>query len=241
VSRDSSEPEAVVTAPAGDRSGGWARAATRPGALETAAAASLSAAAVTTGLTMDVLIACLGVAAVTPALVRFDLTERRLPNDLVAVTACAWSLTMVLHLVAGDVEAATRSLFVGLIVAVGGVAAAVTGGLGMGDVKLGAVLAAIVVLWGDIALFGFAGVAGACGVVVAVAGSVRAPLRRPRSPRPGRVTVVEPAPLSPAARGADLSSARQGIAFGPCLLLAFWAVVLTRGLVTGSGIVYGAS
>lgn len=158
------------------------------------------------------LVGCLGVAAVTPALVRIDVGQRRLPNVLVGVVAVAWVASIVLSLAVGDVVLAVRSIGFVAVTALAGVAMAVAGGMGMGDVKLGALLTGLVSPWGSIALLGLWGLAGASGVVSAVTRTVRIRLRRPQP-------------------GAEPTSVAAGVPFGPCLLGAYWAVVIGRAVL----------
>lgn len=75
------------------------------------------------------------VALVTPRLMHVDITEHRLPNDLVmpgwvvalAGLAAAWML---------EGSFPTAALITGVVAVVGALVAALGGGLGMGDVKL---------------------------------------------------------------------------------------------------------
>lgn len=162
---------------------------------------------------------CLGVAAVTPALVRIDVAQRRLPNVLVGVVAVAWVASIVLSLAQGDVVPAVRSLGFVVVTALAGVAMALAGGMGMGDVKLGAVLTGLVSPWGGIAALGLWGLAGASGVAWALIRTVRFRLRCAQS-------------------RAESTSVVADVPFGPCLLGAYWAVVVGRpvlaALVDGS-------
>lgn len=155
------------------------------------------------------LVGCLGVAAATPALVRIDVGQRRLPNVLVGVVAVAWVASVVLSLAQGDVVPAVRSIGVVVLTALAGVATALAGGLGMGDVKLGALLTGLVSPWGGTAVLGLWGLAGASGVAWALIRRVRI-----RS--------------SLAQSGAESTSVVAGVPFGPCLLGAYWAMVLGR-------------
>jgi len=162
------------------------------------------------------LVGCLGVAVVTPALVRIDIAERRLPNVLVAVAAGAWGVSTALLAVGGEPAAAVTSLVSGVAVAVIGLVAALAGGLGMGDVKLGAVLSGLVSPTGPMALIVFWGLAG--GLAVGVAGV--------RSFRSRRGSSPPPSPSHPPR--SDPRPVVRDVPFGPCLLTAFWWVVVGR-------------
>ncbi len=143
----------------------------------------------------ELLPASLAVAAVTPRLVAVDAREHRLPNRLVALVAlgvlAAWVAAWALH--------GTPDL---LAVATGAAAGAVllvlelTGGLGMGDVKLGAVLSWAAALVDP-------SLAVLLGVLAILIGGVQS------------VIVL--------ARTRDR---RRSIAFGPALLAGYWIPVL---------------
>ncbi|NRD27082.1 prepilin peptidase [Frigoribacterium sp. VKM Ac-2836] len=171
------------------------------------------------GTGVTTLLGCLGVAVVTPALVRIDIAERRLPNVLVAVAAGAWGVSTALLAVGGDPAAAATSLLSGVSVAVVGLVAALAGDLGMGDVKLGAVLSGVVSPIGPMAFLVFWGLAGALAVGVAGAGSIRS--RRGQSPPPS-----DPPPTGPPR--SDRRPIVRDVPFGPCLLAAFWWVVASH-------------
>lgn len=162
------------------------------------------------------LVGFLGVAAVTPALVRIDLAERRLPNVLVGVAAGAWGVSTALRVVGGDPAQAVTSLALALAAAVLGLLAALAGGLGMGDVKLGAVLTGLLSTGDLTALLGFWGLAGTLAIGVAGVRTFGTRSRRSRS---------HPA--------ADSARAGLGVPFGPCLLAAFWCVVASRSAGVG--------
>ena len=191
------------------------------GAVDSMPHASLLAGAGTGAIT---LLGCLGVAVVTPALVRIDIAERRLPNVLVAVAAGAWGVSTALLAVGGDPAAAATSLLSGVSVAVVGLVAALAGGLGMGDVKLGAVLSGVVSPIGPMALLVFWGLAGALAVGVAAARSIRS--RRGQSPPPSDPPPSDPPPTGPPR--SDRRPAVRDVPFGPCLLAAFWWVVASH-------------
>ena len=157
------------------------------------------------------LVGFLGVAAVTPALVRIDLAERRLPNVLVGAAAGAWGVSTALRVAGGDSAEAATSLALALAAAGFGLLAALAGGLGMGDVKLGAVLTGLLSTGDPTALLGFWGLAGTLAIGVAGIRTFRTRRRRSRS---------HPA--------ADSARAGRGVPFGPCLLAAFWCVVVVR-------------
>lgn len=169
-------------------------------------------------------VGALYVAAVTAALVQYDLRERRLPNSLVlpglafVAVGAAWSA-----LGGGrgpDVVVAAVVCALGVLVAF--LVLASGGGLGMGDVKLavllGAALAALVAERGPPG--GQAGTPGA-GATLADAGSAVI------------AWVVTSLVLGGLAAGVMLASgagrpdgAPAELPFGPVLLLTFWTVAL---------------
>jgi leader peptidase (prepilin peptidase)/N-methyltransferase len=185
-------------------------------------AASVPEAAVVSfarGMDAVTLVGCLGVAAVTPALVRYDVTRRRLPNVLVGVAAGAWTTALVLLVLRGEAGIAATSLGWFGVIAVVGLIAAVGGGLGMGDVKLGAVLTGLASPAGPTAVLCLWGIAGVLAVVLAGGGRTLSASRRRR-------------------RGADRPAWSRGIPFGPCLLASYWTIVVGLALSDG-GIVAG--
>lgn len=167
-------------------------------------------------------VGCVGVASVTPALVRVDVAQRRLPNSLVGVTAIAWVASTALRAARGDVDGAATSLVGAAIVLALGVTAAVAGGLGMGDVKLGAVLTGLTSPWGVPAAVGLWGLAGVLAVGLVGVRAVRARTRH----RPGRRGRPDPV---------GISIVPALVPFGPCLLAAFWAVVVGRSALVHVG------
>ncbi len=76
------------------------------------------------------------VAAAAPALARIDATERRLPNALTLPLVVVGAVAAAIRLVQGDL-APLAAIVCGTVL----LAMAVIGGMGMGDVKLGAALA----------------------------------------------------------------------------------------------------
>jgi leader peptidase (prepilin peptidase)/N-methyltransferase len=139
-------------------------------------------------------------ACITPPLVRIDVAERRLPNRLVLP-----ALAIAVPLTAVDAAVRQTTLLEPLLIgfAVGAVlyGCAVFGGLGMGDVKLGALLGLAVGCFGMSAVLLFAVVsvssAGLGGVVVVL-------LARSRGGSAGW---------------------RTRIPFGPFLLLGCWSAI----------------
>lgn len=113
----------------------------------------------------------LWLAVITPLLVRIDVSEHRLPNRIV-LPALAAAVPTVVFDAAMQQEPLWGPLGIG--VGIGGVlyACAVFGGLGMGDVKLGALLGLVVGCFGASAAVLFAAVAicsaGVVGVVAVV-------------------------------------------------------------------------
>ncbi|KQM15612.1 hypothetical protein ASF83_06575 [Plantibacter sp. Leaf171] len=111
-------------------------------------------------------------ACITPPLVRIDLAEHRLPNRIVLpALAVAVPLGIFDALVVGRMP--TEPLLAGLLVGGALYACAAFGGLGMGDVKLGALLGVTVGCFGMTAVLPFAVVsicsAGVVGAIVVVA------------------------------------------------------------------------
>ena len=107
--------------------------------------------------------------AVAPALARIDLSERRLPNAITLPLLLIGAIAGALRLATGDLAP-----LVGIGCAVLLLAMAVFGGMGMGDVKLGAALALTVATlgWG-VPLAGLTAsviVGGAAGAVALVNG-----------------------------------------------------------------------
>ncbi|MGA0566588.1 prepilin peptidase [Rathayibacter sp. KR2-224] len=119
-------------------------------------------------------VGCLYLALVTPELCRVDLAEHRLPNALVLPGFAFASVGAVFGWLASG-RAPTGAVLA--VVVVGGFFAllAATGGLGMGDVKLGAVLAlaggaaSVVVVIGAVVL-GFVGAGVSALAVLAARG-----------------------------------------------------------------------
>ncbi|PPG03119.1 hypothetical protein C5E06_11935 [Pseudoclavibacter sp. RFBI5] len=143
----------------------------------------------------ELLPASLAVAAVTPRLVAVDAREHRLPNRLVALIALgvliAWVADWALHGTPNLLAAATGAAAGAVLLVL-----ALTGGLGMGDVKLGAVLSWAAALVDP-------SLAVLLGVLAILIGGVQS------------VVVL--------ARTRDR---RRSIAFGPALLAGYWLPVL---------------
>ena len=161
----------------------------------------------------------LALAVVTPPLVLVDLRERRLPNPLVGTAGLGLATSCAAALVSGGPGAGPSVARAGTaVVACGGVllVVAVVGGLGMGDVKLGAVLGGAAALVDPHGLPLAALVAALAGGVGAVAVAVAVPRRRGgRGPRGGRAPGL--LPERPAS-----------VPYGPALLLGWWVVVLAE-------------
>ncbi|GAA4671311.1 prepilin peptidase [Frondihabitans cladoniiphilus] len=185
------------------------------------------------------LIPALFVAAVTPALLRSDLARRRLPNGItlpglgVAASSCLAALAAGHG--AGD---ALAPLALSILVFVAGVAVALSGVVGGGDVKLAALLAgAASGLDPGIPLPAGLGTAAAGGVVGLWQVGRRWRTRLSSSPSPpgvapGRVTRVTVSSAPPAAprSGALRPGASWSVPYGPCLLLGFWLAVAYAAL-----------
>ncbi len=139
--------------------------------------------------------ALLAVAAATPSLVRVDLAEHRLPNGIVLAAAVPVLGAVALAAVEAPALAAGAALgglgYGALLLALN-----LLGGMGMGDVKLGAVLGAA---------------AGLLGLPVAVAAVLTASL-----------TGGLASALLLATRRAG---GKDALPFGPFLLLGFWLAV----------------
>ena len=154
------------------------------------------------------LIPALYLSAVTPELVRVDLRSRRLPNMLVlpgyAVLAAAAIASWV---------ASAQPPWQVLLAAAGALAFLllmnVLGGMGMGDVKLGGVLA------GALALVSLEAAAAGimAGFLLGGVASVCLLLRR------GSV--------------GGLTRAQRSIPFGPYLLAGYWLIVVLQPLLNG--------
>lgn len=172
-------------------------------------AVGLSAALLGAGGAGPAVIGTLYLAAVTVALVQYDVRELRLPNALVlpgaafVVVGAVWS-----SLQTGGSRVAVAALACGAAALVGFAVAASGGGLGMGDVKLAAVLAgalAAVVAERGPPLGEVVTVVGCWAVMSFVAGAVVAWL---------------------AVRGFGSRRLSAELPFGPVLLATFWGFVL---------------
>lgn len=148
------------------------------------------------------------IALVTPPLVVADLRERRLPNPLVAAAALGLGASCAAVLASGTDGAAASVGRAALAVLGGGGALlvlALAGGVGMGDVKLGGVLAGAAALLDPVGVpLGalVAGLAGGIGAVVVAVGRGHDPGLRPERP--------------------------ASVPYGPALLLGWWSVPLAE-------------
>jgi len=159
-------------------------------------------------------------AVVTPPLVVTDLRERRLPNRLVAAAAFGLAASCAAVLASGDHGAASVGRAALAVLGGGGalLVLALGGGVGMGDVKLGGVLAGAAALVDPAGVpLGalVAGLAGGIGAVVVAAG------RRRGERDPGLL------PERPAS-----------VPYGPALLLGWWSVPLA-GAAGGATTLFG--
>ncbi|WP_347754235.1 prepilin peptidase [Agrococcus sp. ProA11] len=109
------------------------------------------------------------VALAAPALIRIDTAERRLPNAITVPLLLIAALACLVRLLAGDL-APLVGLGCGALLLL----MAVTGGMGMGDVKLGAALAlATATLGWSVPLVGLAAsvvIGGVVGIVALAVG-----------------------------------------------------------------------
>lgn len=147
-----------------------------------------------------VVIVLVWLACITPPLVHIDIVERRLPNRLV-LPALAIAVPVTTIDAVARQAAPLGPLLMGFAVGAVLYACAVFGGLGMGDVKLGALLGLAVGCFGTSAVLLFAVVsvssAGLAGAVVVL-------LARSRGGSAGW---------------------RTRIPFGPFLLLGCWSAI----------------
>lgn len=142
----------------------------------------------------------LWLATITPTLIRTDVLTRRLPNRIV-LPALAVGLPLAVLDAVVRREAVWEVLCAGLVVGGALYACAVFGGLGMGDVKLGALLGLTVGCFGVPAVVLFA------AITICSAGIVGAAV----------VCIAR-------GRGAD-AGWQTRIPFGPFLLLGAWAAI----------------
>ncbi|MEY9953045.1 prepilin peptidase [Leifsonia sp. EB34] len=178
--------------------------------IRIAVAAGLSVALLGAGGAGPAAVGALYVAAVTAALVQQDVRDLRLPDALVlpgavfVVVGAVWSA-----LGPGGWPVVVAAIGCGVAALVGFAVLASGGGLGMGDVKLAAVLAgalAAVVAERGPPLGEVVAVVGCWAVGSLVAGAVVATLGYPRRVRTGVL--------------------RAELPFGPVLLGTFWGFVL---------------
>jgi leader peptidase (prepilin peptidase)/N-methyltransferase len=156
------------------------------------------------------LLPALYLAVVTPELVRVDLRSRRLPNVLVlpgygALAAAAIMGGVASGAVPWEVPAAAGAALVFLLLM------NVLGGMGMGDVKLGGVLA------GALALVSIEAAAAGIAAGFLLGGVAAVGLLLCRGSSSG------------------LTGARRSIPFGPYLLAGYWLVVVLQSLSNGVG------
>lgn len=189
-------------------------------------------------------LAALVLALVTPALIRIDLAEHRLPNRLVGVAAAglvpalAWRWLL-------DGSAPIAPLLFGVAAGFAYLLLAIGGGMGMGDAKLAAVLgggAALASPLAAIAGIMLAFLLGGCAAAVVL---VRRAIRRRGRLAPAPAAVAElvpalaptpaatpaPAPVIGSTAEAEAEAAAAGthparIAFGPWMLLGHWTALV---------------
>ena len=173
----------------------------RPTGIDLVAGLALTGLVAALDLSSPGAVAASSLAAVTGALVRVDVAERRLPNVLVLVAVVGAAAGVVDAVVSGDGVPAAWACLLGLVVLAACVPLVRGGGLGAGDAKLasvGAVAAALV----------SPTVPPAWLVAVAVLGGVH-----------GTVAV--------AARRRTGTLGRAVIPFGPVMLVGWWLAVVT--------------
>ena len=184
----------------------------------------------------------IGVALVTPGLVRSDLRHRRLPNRLVGLAGAAVVLGIVLRVAEHAAERSPGALPPGSAAAVVAVATAAAvavvlaagGGLGMGDAKLGVVLTAgtAVLSPGAPLVLG-----AALGVGAGLVGGWE--IRRRAVGGDRGVVGDGEGGQAVGAEGGQAVGTDPGVPFGPVLLAAFWtAAAVTAAadvLATTSG------
>lgn len=166
---------------------------------------------------LPALVATAALAVVTPTLIRADLREHRLPNKLVGIAAAGLGVALLGEwLLAGSVP--TGALLAGVAAGFFYLMLSIAGGMGMGDVKLSAILAggaALVSLSTAVAGFLLAFVIGGVWAlaVLLMRGMRRSTGTRKRRPR-------------------DDDGARapgSNIPFGPAMLLGHWLCVIPWG------------
>ncbi|WP_177220200.1 prepilin peptidase [Agrococcus baldri] len=132
-------------------------------------ASAVAALLVTQGWDATAIVPLAVAAFAAPALARIDTAERRLPNAITLPLLLLGALACVVRLLTGD-PALLVALGCGVILLV----MAITGGMGMGDVKLGTALAlATATLGWAVPLAGLAAsvmVGGIAGLLALVAG-----------------------------------------------------------------------
>lgn len=99
-------------------------------------AGAVAAALLADGRDAVAIVALAAAALVAPALSRIDLAERRLPNALTLPLLAVAALAAAARLVTGDLAGLAALACAAMLLAM-----ATAGGMGMGDVKLGAALA----------------------------------------------------------------------------------------------------
>lgn len=180
------------------------------------------------------LIGSLVLALVTPELIRIDWTEHRLPNRLVGLAALGLlpgavlaALTRPEQLTAAGLSAVAALLAYLLF--------AFTGGMGMGDVKLAAVLAfsaglvsPVTALAGGMLAFVLGGIAAAVSLVARKVLGMGA--TRHRAPETTRgASQLSEAETDSEADAVPVAAVHR-IAFGPWMLIGHWIVLVAAAL-----------
>jgi leader peptidase (prepilin peptidase)/N-methyltransferase len=186
----------------GRRSGGR-----RPARTDVAAGVALLGLVAVLGPPVQGMIAAWALAAVTGALVRVDIAERRLPNALVLVVLVGAVAGLVVAVASGDGVPAAWACLLGLAVLAACVPLVHGGGLGAGDAKLASVGAVAAALASPSAPLAWLVAAALLGGVHGAAAVV---MRRRGTP-PGRVTIP----------------------FGPVLLVGWWLAVVGSVVLDG--------
>ncbi|WP_209561365.1 prepilin peptidase [Frigoribacterium sp. PvP032] len=189
----------------GDDSAPAPRRGRRPTRIDVVAGLALLGLVAALDLSLPAAIAASGLAAVTGALVRVDVAERRLPNVLVLVVLIGAAAGVVLAGAGGEGTQAAWACLLGLVVFAACVPLVHAGGLGAGDAKLASVGVVVAELVSPSAPLAWL-------VAVALLGGVHgvaAVLTRRHGTPPRRVAIP----------------------FGPVMLVSWWLAVVAASTV----------